>query len=632
MPLARYNLVVTDEDGNKMDGVGVRVERESDASLAQLFSDRNGTVALGNPFTAADGADAGFYIGDGTYKIIATLGAFSRTWRYVDIVSAVPKAVASYETIAEVADSRVHPDVQCIMVTGFASVFDSPPAKWIRAASEPTHFGKVQSDDGAWWEIERTQWIYPSMLGSVGLSNHTTFITNLFNMLIEWESGWRACFDQGATYLLWAGVSSFVQLPIFSGMDDWVLDFNGAKFKTMYTNGSFQAVIFQINDCKRWKLHNGNIEMNVPLRDVAFGNIGITIKYNCEDFEVLNYRQIGGHRGFAIIRDFDDLVNDRVRRYKYSGYQEDVYYNISLQGDGDLGHIVHEGVDGGRTFSFAGGRGLFAHVKSTPSNAISEDFIIGTLGNYTGSGFIDATEDFELIYECTNTSAGGAGVAFSLSSQSTANAPAIIRNGRVRLNLIAEGGDFARIIETIASKRDGSNNVISGDAAGYEMSNIVVEGNVSGDATAAFAEIGRTGNGFTSATLIDMTVQNLFAPDVTTDFAVGQFARVTGFKIEAAAADLDIASQSATLFNGSHLNFSNFKGSIEPNGIRTKQSVNNVHDTTPTDAELDTAFGTPATLGRGFVATIDDNDGNTNGYLVWTSDASWYWLKGTKAL
>lgn len=66
-------------------------------------------------------------------------------------------------------------------------------------------------------------------------------------------------------------------------------------------------------------------------------------------------------------------------------------------------------------------------------------------------------------------------------------------------------------------------------------------------------------------------------------------------------------------------------------GLNTKQSVANVHDTTPTAAELTSAFGAPGTLGRGFVATIDDADGDTNGYIVWTSDASWYFLKGTKA-
>lgn len=66
-------------------------------------------------------------------------------------------------------------------------------------------------------------------------------------------------------------------------------------------------------------------------------------------------------------------------------------------------------------------------------------------------------------------------------------------------------------------------------------------------------------------------------------------------------------------------------------GLRTKQAVNNVNDTTPTAAELTTSFGAPATLGRGFIGTVDDNDGDTNGYIVWASDASFYFIKGTKA-
>jgi hypothetical protein len=67
------------------------------------------------------------------------------------------------------------------------------------------------------------------------------------------------------------------------------------------------------------------------------------------------------------------------------------------------------------------------------------------------------------------------------------------------------------------------------------------------------------------------------------------------------------------------------------NALRTKQAVNNVNDTTPTAAELTTSFGDPATLGRGFIGTVDDADGDTNGYIVWCSDAAFYFLKGTKA-
>ena len=66
-------------------------------------------------------------------------------------------------------------------------------------------------------------------------------------------------------------------------------------------------------------------------------------------------------------------------------------------------------------------------------------------------------------------------------------------------------------------------------------------------------------------------------------------------------------------------------------GLNLPQSVADVSDP-PTDAELDVAFGTPATLGRGFMATIDDNDGDLKNWLVWTSDASWYYAAGTKAV
>jgi hypothetical protein len=66
-------------------------------------------------------------------------------------------------------------------------------------------------------------------------------------------------------------------------------------------------------------------------------------------------------------------------------------------------------------------------------------------------------------------------------------------------------------------------------------------------------------------------------------------------------------------------------------GLRTKQAVTNVDNTTPTAAELTTAFGAVSGLGRGFIGTVDDADGDTNGFIVWTSDASFYFLKGTKA-
>lgn len=66
-------------------------------------------------------------------------------------------------------------------------------------------------------------------------------------------------------------------------------------------------------------------------------------------------------------------------------------------------------------------------------------------------------------------------------------------------------------------------------------------------------------------------------------------------------------------------------------GLRTKVSTANVSDP-PTDAELDSAFGTPAALGEGFIGILDDNSADTDVWLCYTSDTSWYYLQGTKAV
>ena len=67
-------------------------------------------------------------------------------------------------------------------------------------------------------------------------------------------------------------------------------------------------------------------------------------------------------------------------------------------------------------------------------------------------------------------------------------------------------------------------------------------------------------------------------------------------------------------------------------GVRTKQAINNVNDTTPTAAELTTSFGTPASVGTGFVGVVKDNDADTNCFVVVSNGTSYFYLKFTKAL
>jgi len=74
-----------------------------------------------------------------------------------------------------------------------------------------------------------------------------------------------------------------------------------------------------------------------------------------------------------------------------------------------------------------------------------------------------------------------------------------------------------------------------------------------------------------------------------------------------------------------------FRGKVAADsGIKTKESTDNV--TTPTEAELITAFGTAATNGAGFIAIVDDNGAGTASQLVWTTGSGkYFFVAGTLA-
>lgn len=66
-------------------------------------------------------------------------------------------------------------------------------------------------------------------------------------------------------------------------------------------------------------------------------------------------------------------------------------------------------------------------------------------------------------------------------------------------------------------------------------------------------------------------------------------------------------------------------------GVRGKISTADVTNP-PTDAELDSAFGTPSTVGAGFTALLDDNGAGTAVYLVGSDGTNWWHLLMTKAV
>lgn len=110
MALGRINIVVTDESGNIVDSASLRYENEATGVLPQCYSDHAATSALGNPYVAADGRNAGCYLPGGEYKITATKGSLSIEWRYelVGFTKGIQRSVTASPIVTTSADEIIN--------------------------------------------------------------------------------------------------------------------------------------------------------------------------------------------------------------------------------------------------------------------------------------------------------------------------------------------------------------------------------------------------------------------------------------------------------------------------------------------------------------------------------------------
>jgi len=94
----------------------------------------------------------------------------------------VPIDVALFQSRSAVALATIDGSVTGLRVNGYSDSGDGGAANYKRVVSEPAHEGKVQSADGAWWELAEQQ-VCAEMLGAVGdgAANDTTPLNDLFD-------------------------------------------------------------------------------------------------------------------------------------------------------------------------------------------------------------------------------------------------------------------------------------------------------------------------------------------------------------------------------------------------------------------------------------------------------------------
>lgn len=114
--LARWNRTIQDGAGNALNAT-ITVYKESDGLIATIYSDRAGATPKSNPFTlsSADQGYAYFHAVGGAYKVVATYGSYTQTWRYepvgtgaefdADSLSGVTAPTTTVPAAVQIADA-----------------------------------------------------------------------------------------------------------------------------------------------------------------------------------------------------------------------------------------------------------------------------------------------------------------------------------------------------------------------------------------------------------------------------------------------------------------------------------------------------------------------------------------------
>jgi hypothetical protein len=100
--------------------------------------------------------------------------ALNTIWPTGTTVIVALASIGFIQTYDDIATTTVSESLDIIYTFGRSAPDDNGGARYKRAASEPVHEAKAQSDDGAWWELYEDE-VTPEMLGYDGTNGFAVF-------------------------------------------------------------------------------------------------------------------------------------------------------------------------------------------------------------------------------------------------------------------------------------------------------------------------------------------------------------------------------------------------------------------------------------------------------------------------
>lgn len=408
-----------------------------------------------------------------------------------------------YDTYAAVQAAVISTGVSVIETRGRVSVGDNGGGRYYRVGSQPSHTGKVQSLDGAWFELGADQWITPEQFGAVGdalvtspaPTDNTTILKNLATYIMaKAPVGARVRGKPSAVYGVWPGTPADQDVIMDlrgSTLKDFVFDFNGSQIKslgswTSSTGGYFiyfrNSTGIELRRPNFYDVQKGGTDFVPGGNEFTYGPSWITTETtsntDMEGVTIIDLYIVGGRLGFDSSRGVG--VSGRVRNIKILGaYMQRVFYPLNFRKNGDEFF--------GRGISLTGcGRDYFFYnclhhdvdIRSDAIPVIIPTLDIGLNTDHTEGNDRNTTADIKVRYRLENRSGVmnvGTLAGFSLQQGTATTAVGIMRDIDVHLDVVLAGSvtSSGNMLQTSKTNFAGS---ADNTGRGYLFDNIRISG------------------------------------------------------------------------------------------------------------------------------------------------------------
>jgi hypothetical protein len=260
------------------------------------------------------------YDGGGVETDIANWPVLTRG-AFLDFLGVRPD-LGRFETRADAIASVIAPSVNGITTLGYASAGDGGSASYKRVSSEPSHAGKFQSADGAWWEMVRVGFISPLQFGAVGDS-----VADDTAAMQAWLlSGTRLWLPGGYTFRVTDTLALSKRDAVHVCGDGGGP--NGLGSSLIYWDGAEDGTVFLIHSCRHCTVERIGIQGILGGLTTSPGTGIFLTALNADGSSHFNtirdctISQIGGSPGYGIMvgsETNDDIAHNIIQGNRIVG-------------------------------------------------------------------------------------------------------------------------------------------------------------------------------------------------------------------------------------------------------------------------------------------------------------------------